>query len=199
MSHTYTKKWHSEEFTANRKWMAEMNRIAFLEDTRKYAQAKASVASRKAASTFEWQSFSKPTPTPFNGMVFKGHHPCPRGPVLSEFTVWIPMEWYPSFETIAPWPTLEQQKYEGDDRVNSKSGRSFGRFLALPRLPSSNPTVAWTMWNVVPFQPFDMVGPIPTGYDLYMPDQNDLPELEIPNHLNGDLLTAIEDASQLDC
>ena len=175
------------------------SRTVFLHDCRLYAQAKAAVAARKAASRLQWQSSAKSNWTAYNGTKFEGHEPCPRGTVLNEHTIWVPMEWYPEFEAISPWPNLEQMKYEGDDRANSRSGRSFGRFLALPRLPSNNPTVAWTMWNVVPFQSFDMVWPIPTAYDIYLPEENEMPREEIPGYLNNDLMGAIEEAGRINC
>lgn len=214
MSHTWTKKWHSEEFTANRQWTADTkgfntkfpdypfkppSRAAFLEDCRLHAQAKADVASRKAAGNRDWRRFSKPNIEPFNGKIYPGHEPCPRGPVLGQSTIWIPMEWYPKFKAFSPWPSLEQMKYEGDDRVNSKSGRSFGRYLALPRWPNNNPTVSWTMWDVIPAQRLDEVWQAPTAYDIYLPEENEMEPAEIPLHLNEDLLDAIKQAGAANC
>ena len=214
MSHTYTRKWHSEEFLANRQWMADTKlfnmrfpdypfkpptRKAFLEDCHLYARAKAEVANRKASSTKEWQRYSNPQIKPFGGRKFSGHEPCPRGPVLSQNTIWIPMEWYPKFKSLSRWPSLEQMKYEGDDRVNSKSGRSFGRYLALPRWPNDNPTVSWTMWDVIPAQRLDEVWQAPTAYDIYLPEENEMNSVEVPAHLNNDLFEAIEQAGAANC
>ncbi|KAI9665758.1 MAG: hypothetical protein M1821_003692 [Bathelium mastoideum] len=217
MSHTYTKKWHSEEFTANRQWANEMksfnnkfpdypfkplNRPVFFDDCRKFALARADIATRKVASTEEWNRVSYPDEKkkkPFWGKVFAPDAPYPRTTVLSQQSNWINMDWYPDFEVLAPWPSPEERKYEGDDRVNSRSGRNFGRFPALPRWPNPNTNVSWTMWDVVPFHPFDEVRQIPTAYDIYMPEENDMRETEIPHYLNDSLMEAIEDAGKINC
>lgn len=208
-------KWHSEGFMANKAWVNKIkvfnklfpdypfkppSRTAWEDECRKYGQAMRGLHDRKRASRREWQRASKDCEIqPFDQTVFpryRGRNP--RGSVLCGETIWFPMEWHPELSPLASWPPAEQQKYEGDDRVNSKSGRSFGRFLALPRYTSDNPTVTWTMWKVVPQCIFDEVWPVPTGSDVYAP-VDEIEEEKIPELINLELLDVIEQAGKSDC
>ena len=206
-------KWQSPDFTANKRWQAEMkafnkafpnypfkppSRMVYQAEFKKYMEAKNELRQKKEASKLEWQRFSGREVKPFDQKVFKQGGPCPRGPVLSDRTIWFPMEWYPDFDPIAPWPPLEHMKYEGDDRVNSKSGRSFGRFLALPRLPSDNPTVNWTMWRVLPHLPFDEIWRVPTAEDVCAPVE-EIEDWKVLDLLNMEMLKAIEEAASSSC
>ncbi|KLJ09257.1 hypothetical protein EMPG_15320 [Blastomyces silverae] len=73
--------------------------------------------------------------------------------VLARETIWVPREGYPSVRDLAPWPSYEELKHEGDDR--SKSG--YCRFPPLPR-GRGNETVNWKQRAPVKQYRFDQVG-----------------------------------------
>ncbi|OAL50250.1 hypothetical protein IQ07DRAFT_509969 [Pyrenochaeta sp. DS3sAY3a] len=85
------------------------------------------------------------------------------GRVLGSQTIWC-TDWQNGKEEVAPWPTMAEMKWEGDDRA--KTG--VGRFLALPR--EEGP--AALMWNQLPIieqYPLDQTAKIPTLEDIYLP------------------------------
>lgn len=75
------------------------------------------------------------------------------GTVLCRETIWVPIERYQSDRPVAPWPTADEFKHEGDDR--SKSG--FARFPPLPRDPG-NATVNWKQRRPLNQSSFDEIG-----------------------------------------
>ena len=85
---------------------------------------------------------------PFGAKTFSDN----RGAVLLLPTVWSP--WVQSTEArpLAPWPSQEEMKEEGDERHTS----GYGRFPALPRVPG-NETVNWKQKNLVDTYPLDKV------------------------------------------
>jgi hypothetical protein len=85
------------------------------------------------------------------------------GRVLGERTIWC-RDWETGKDEIAPWPSMAEMKWEGDDRA--KTG--VGRFLPLPR--EEGPS--GLMWNQLPAieqYPIDQVCKIPTMEDVYLP------------------------------
>ncbi|KAI1912654.1 hypothetical protein LOZ39_004305 [Ophidiomyces ophidiicola] len=73
--------------------------------------------------------------------------------VLARETIWrSSLESFPGRD-LAPWPSYEEFKHEGDDR--NRSG--FRRFLPLPR-DSSNETVSWKQRKPLNQFFFDRVG-----------------------------------------
>ncbi|PGG96772.1 hypothetical protein AJ79_09455 [Helicocarpus griseus UAMH5409] len=75
--------------------------------------------------------------------------------VLARGTIWVPLQkgGHPGGQKLAPWPSYEELKHEGDDR--SKSG--YSRFPPLPRDPG-NETVNWKQRAPTKQCPFDEVG-----------------------------------------
>ncbi|KAF2228211.1 hypothetical protein BDZ85DRAFT_315689 [Elsinoe ampelina] len=77
-----------------------------------------------------------------------------RGMVLSESTIWTPKaEQVRPF--TAPWPSIAEMKYEGDERV--ATSLDHGRFLPVPRYPSDIPGMAWSELAFLPQEHFDEV------------------------------------------
>ncbi|KAF1836838.1 hypothetical protein BDW02DRAFT_587065 [Decorospora gaudefroyi] len=90
------------------------------------------------------------------------------GRVLGEQTIWCE-DWENGKDEIAPWPSMAEMKWEGDDRA--KTG--VGRFLPLPR--EEGPS--GLMWNQLPAieqYPIDQVCKIPTMEDVYLPVDYDI-------------------------
>ncbi|PGG98628.1 hypothetical protein GX51_06713 [Blastomyces parvus] len=73
--------------------------------------------------------------------------------VLARETIWVPRRGYSSVGDLAPWPSYEELKHEGDDR--SRSG--YCRFPPLPR-GRGNETVNWKQRAPVKQYRFDEVG-----------------------------------------
>ncbi|KAI9677843.1 MAG: hypothetical protein M1829_002340 [Trizodia sp. TS-e1964] len=90
-----------------------------------------------------------------------------RSAVLGMETIW--SSWSGSFKAaIAPWPSLKEMKWEGDDRA--KTGVS--RFPPLPREPG-NLTVAWHQLTAIVPYPLDQVRKIPTPQTSLWPGDAD--------------------------
>ncbi|CAO2650874.1 Nn.00g091710.m01.CDS01 [Neocucurbitaria sp. VM-36] len=85
------------------------------------------------------------------------------GRVLGEQTIWC-NDWMNGKDEIAPWPSMAEMKWEGDDRA--KTG--VGRFLPLPR-EEGPPTLQWSQLPCVDQYPLDQVARIPTMEDVYLP------------------------------
>ncbi|KAL6152680.1 hypothetical protein ACJQWK_11170 [Exserohilum turcicum] len=85
------------------------------------------------------------------------------GRVLGEQTIWC-RDWTNGKEEVAPWPSIAEMKWEGDDRA--KTG--VGRFLPLPR-EDGPPGLMWNQLPVVEQYPMDQVCKIPTMEDVYLP------------------------------
>lgn len=95
------------------------------------------------------------------------------GRVLGQSTIWC-TNWKDGKDEIAPWPTLAEMKWEGDDRA--KTG--VGRFLPLPRERGPS-TIAWNQLAVVDQYPLDQTAKIPTMEDVYLPVDDQIePEME---------------------
>lgn len=95
------------------------------------------------------------------------------GRVLGQSTIWC-ANWKDGKEDVAPWPTLAEMKWEGDDRA--KTG--VGRFLPLPRERGPS-TIAWNQLAVVDQYPLDQTAKIPTMEDIYLPIDDQIePEME---------------------
>lgn len=92
------------------------------------------------------------------------------GRVLGEKTIWC-TDWKNGKEEVAPWPTLAEMKWEGDDRAKT----NVGRFLPLPRElgPAS---LAWNQLPVVEQYPMDQINKIPTMEDIYLPVDQEIEE-----------------------
>lgn len=92
------------------------------------------------------------------------------GRVLGEQTIWC-HDWTRGKDEIAPWPSLAELKWEGDDRA--KTG--VGRFLPLPR-EEAPPGLAWNQLPIVEQYPMDQVARIPTMEDVYLPVDDQIEE-----------------------
>ena len=80
-----------------------------------------------------------------------------RGTVLGQETIW--SHWLlPVLMPSAPWPSLQELRWEGDDRARS----GVHRFLPLPR-EAANETVAWHQLRMVHALDFDQVRKVPTA------------------------------------
>ncbi|KAF4550243.1 Hypothetical protein D9617_18g034340 [Elsinoe fawcettii] len=89
--------------------------------------------------------------TPFQGK----HLASPgRSAVLAEPTIWSPaaVEGRPF---TAPWPSIAEMKYEGDERV--ATSLDHGRFLPVPRYPSDVPGMGWSEVAFLPQEKMDEV------------------------------------------
>jgi hypothetical protein len=92
------------------------------------------------------------------------------GRVLGEATIWC-ANWEDGKDDVAPWPSLAEMKWEGDDRA--KTG--VGRFLPLPR-EQGPPGLAWNTLECVKQYPMDQVARIPTMEDVYLPVDDQIEE-----------------------
>ncbi|KAI8934951.1 hypothetical protein NX059_008618 [Plenodomus lindquistii] len=92
------------------------------------------------------------------------------GRVLGEPTIWC-RDWQNGKDEIAPWPSMAEMKWEGDDRA--KTG--VGRFLPLPR-EQGPPSLAWNSLPVVEQYPMDQIAKIPTMEDVYLPVDDQIEE-----------------------
>jgi hypothetical protein len=93
--------------------------------------------------------------------------------VLGEQTIWC-QDWTNGKEDFAPWPSIAELKWEGEDRA--KTG--VGRFFPLPR--EEGPAgICWNQLPVVDQYPMDQVARIPTMEDVYLPVDDQIePEME---------------------
>jgi hypothetical protein len=82
---------------------------------------------------------------------------------LGEQTIWC-NDWENGKDEIAPWPSMAEMKWEGDDRA--KTG--VGRFLPLPR-EEGPPGLMWNQLPAIEQYPIDQVCKIPTMEDVYLP------------------------------
>ena len=83
-----------------------------------------------------------------------------RGGVLSMPTIWC-VEHEQEGRSTAPWPSLQELKWEGDDRAKT----TFHRFPPLPREPG-NETVAWHHLRILQMYEFDQVRSVPKAEDF---------------------------------
>lgn len=120
---------------------------------------------------------------------FANKHPKPgHGAVLDMPTIWC-RDWKTVDRRVAPWPTLSEMKWEGDDRART----GVKRFLPLPREPT-NGAVPWNHLPVVHQQPLDQVWKIPTELDIIYPMHQISEEAERDQHmlLPSDLLDVLQ-------
>ncbi|KAF3048197.1 hypothetical protein E8E12_011192 [Didymella heteroderae] len=105
------------------------------------------------------------------------------GQALGAKTIWC-KDWKNGKDDIAPWPTLAELKWEGDDRA--KTG--VGRFPPLPR-EQGPPGIPWNQLQAIEQYPIDQIARIPTMEDVYLPVD------EIDDEAKYDLLNKdLEDA-----
>jgi hypothetical protein len=105
--------------------------------------------------------------------------------VLGEQTIWC-YDWTNGKDEIAPWPSIAESKWEGDDRA--KTG--VGRFLPLPR-EEGPPGLSWNQLPIVEQYPIDQVARIPTMEDVYLPVDDQIEE-EMEYLWSKDLKKAID-------
>jgi hypothetical protein len=195
----YTKKaWVSPEARENERYQVIMNsmrrlfpksEVAKLDKDKwlKHRQAVVSAQTQRLERVVALKEEDKrngghrPIPNPLKEKNFSQN----RGVVLCYETIWCP-KWNLK-EEKAPWPSLPEMKWEGDDRA--KTG--VGRFLALPREPGSA-AVAWHNLRALPAFEFDDVRKIPTLEDILLP-VDEINEDKTPDLLNSDILEAIEE------
>ena len=72
--------------------------------------------------------------------------------VLAKPTIFCPNYHLSREWTLAPWPSRQEVKYEGDDRI--ATDKLHGRFLPAPRVPG-NGTVNWQQRTIVTPERFD--------------------------------------------
>ncbi|KAH4798949.1 hypothetical protein HBI56_201420 [Parastagonospora nodorum] len=90
--------------------------------------------------------------------------------VLGEHTIWC-RDWKNGKDDIAPWPSIAELKWEGDDRA--KTG--VGRYPPLPR-EQGPPGLPWNQLPCVEQYPIDQVARIPTMEDIYLPVDDQIEE-----------------------
>ncbi|KAI9795858.1 MAG: hypothetical protein M1825_001072 [Sarcosagium campestre] len=116
----------------------------------------------------------------FGNKTFTGN----RGWTLSEETIWCPGQ--STGRKVANWPSLQEMKWEGDDRART----NVRRFPPIPREPG-NETVAWHQLQALRPYSFDEVRKVPTREDTMSNAEDDEP---IPSTLiNSDLWAAIDE------
>ncbi|KAF2804101.1 uncharacterized protein BDZ99DRAFT_343968, partial [Mytilinidion resinicola] len=190
----YSKKaWMSPEARENEKYHVVMNsmrrlfpksEVAKMDKTKWLAHRQAVVEAHtkqlERAVKIKEEVLSKGGQQPIPNRLKEKEFPENHGVVLCEKTIWCP-KWQLK-EEVAPWPTLPEMKWEGDDRAKT----TVGRFLPLPREPGSA-AVAWHNLRVLPAWPFDDVRKIPTLEDILLP-VDEIDEDIVPDLLNSDLL-----------
>ncbi|KAF4543011.1 hypothetical protein BFW01_g4683 [Lasiodiplodia theobromae] len=111
-----------------------------------------------------------------------------HGGVLCFHTLWC-TDYKTDWRRLAPWPTIAEQKWEGEDRARTK----VGRYFPLPREPS-NGSVPWNYLPMITSSPFDQIWQIPSELDILYPMDQINAEVEEEKHslLNQDILDAID-------
>ncbi|OCK79654.1 hypothetical protein K432DRAFT_405393 [Lepidopterella palustris CBS 459.81] len=196
MSHTYSLSWASPETKEAERYQVVMNAMrrlfpktdfndmdmpTWLEQRQAIIQARGRQLGRSVAFREDQRERGLPPIT----KLMRGREPKEnRGAVLCQQTIWC-LKWDMKADK-APWPSLSELKWEGDDRAKT----SVGRYLPLPREPG-NATVAWHHLRVLQAFDFDEVRKVPTLEDILLPvdeiDDNKVPEL-----INADLLEALD-------
>lgn len=106
--------------------------------------------------------------------------------VLGEKTIWC-IDWMNGKDEIAPWPTIQEMKWEGDDRAKT----AVGRFPAIPREIGA-PGIPWNQLQAVEVYPLDEVWRVPQMDDILLP-VDEIEEDEKCNLLNSDIEAAIDE------
>ncbi|GME41728.1 hypothetical protein GTA08_BOTSDO00316 [Neofusicoccum parvum] len=124
---------------------------------------------------------------PFNGRKLS----VGQGAVLCFHTLWC-QDYKTDWRRLAPWPSIAEQKWEGEDRARTK----VGRYFPLPREPS-NGSVPWNYLPIITSSPFDQIWKVPTELDILYPMDQINAEVDGEKHalLNQDLLDAIDPGS----
>ncbi|KAF4313506.1 hypothetical protein GTA08_BOTSDO00316 [Botryosphaeria dothidea] len=110
------------------------------------------------------------------------------GAVLCFHTLWC-SDYKTDWRKLAPWPSIAEQKWEGEDRARTK----VGRYFPLPRQPS-NGSVPWNYLPMITSSPFDQIWKVPSELDILYPMDQVTAETEQDKHmlLNQDILDAID-------
>ncbi|KAH7061476.1 hypothetical protein B0J12DRAFT_695621 [Macrophomina phaseolina] len=110
------------------------------------------------------------------------------GAVLCHHTLWC-ADYKTDWRRLAPWPSIAEQKWEGEDRARTK----VGRYFPLPREPS-NGSVPWNYLPMITSSPFDQIWKIPSELDILYPMSQINAEVQHDQHalLNQDILDAME-------
>jgi hypothetical protein len=106
--------------------------------------------------------------------------------VLGEKTIWC-VDWMNGKDEIAPWPSMSEMKWEGDDRA--KTG--VGRFPAIPREVGA-PGIAWNQLQAVEVYSLDQVWRIPQLDDILLP-VDEIVEDDKPGLITSDLDAAMNE------
>jgi hypothetical protein len=106
--------------------------------------------------------------------------------VLGEKTIWC-VDWMNGKDEVAPWPTVPEMKWEGDDRA--KTG--VGRFPAIPREVGA-PGIQWNQLQAVEVYPLDQVWRVPQMDDILLP-VDEISEEEKPDLILTELEMAIDE------
>ncbi|KAL1648889.1 hypothetical protein SLS58_002069 [Diplodia intermedia] len=110
------------------------------------------------------------------------------GAVLCFHTLWC-ADYKTEWRRLAPWPSIAEQKWEGEDRARTK----VGRYFPLPREPS-NGSVPWNYLPMITSSPFDQIWQVPSELDILYPMEQINAEVEQDKHmlLNQSILDAID-------
>jgi hypothetical protein len=106
--------------------------------------------------------------------------------VLGEKTIWC-VDWMNGKDEVAPWPTVPEMKWEGDDRA--KTG--VGRFPAIPREVGA-PGIQWNQLQAVEVYPLDQVWRVPQMDDILLP-VDEISDEEKPDLINTELEAAMDE------
>ncbi|KAF2689734.1 hypothetical protein K458DRAFT_276016, partial [Lentithecium fluviatile CBS 122367] len=106
--------------------------------------------------------------------------------VLGLKTIWC-IDWMNGKEEIAPWPTMAEMKWEGDDRA--KTG--VGRFPPIPREVGA-PGISWNQLQAVEIYKLDQVWKIPEMDDIFLP-VDEIEDDVKRNLINSDLEVAMDE------
>ncbi|OCL13500.1 hypothetical protein AOQ84DRAFT_414748 [Glonium stellatum] len=196
MSHTYSLSWASPETKESEKFqvcinamrrmfprseVAQMDMPAWLEHRQVIVQARGRQLGRIVAIKEDQRKRGSPAIiTPLKGKSFEDN----RSTVLCQKTIWC-SKWDLKADK-APWPSLTELKWEGDDRAKT----SVGRFLPLPREPG-NATVAWHHLRMIEAFELDDVRKIPTLEDILLP-VDEIDDEIVPHLLNIEILDALD-------
>ncbi|PSK40158.1 hypothetical protein B9Z65_8098 [Elsinoe australis] len=100
-------------------------------------------------------------------------------------------------EFTAPWPTIAEMKYEGDERIATSVDHR--RFLPVPRYPSDVPGMNWSEIAFLPQAELDEVGKVNEEEAFFL--SHDVEEREISDeegeHLLGKDLMAMLDTDHM--
>lgn len=163
------------------------------------AQIARNMAARRARMAHERSSqglHHSPAPIvdpPFHNLI--PSLPDNRSTVLSLPTIFTPNYALARTSPLAPWPDLNEQRYEGDERIATEL--IHGRFLPHPRV-GGNYTVNWQHRSMIPqYQLENFHYPIPDENEIFLRNSW-IPALEFTDEegeeaLGGDLMGLLEE------